>query len=60
MQSLEQIAAAVLDTHAWVWMSAGAPEARRQIAQRSAQLLAQRGARTESEAVLKAAESTGN
>lgn len=27
MQSLEQIAAAVLDTHAWVWMSAGAPEA---------------------------------
>ena len=29
MQSLEQIAAAVLDTHAWVWMSAGAPEARK-------------------------------
>jgi len=27
MQSLEQIAATVLDTHAWVWMSAGAPEA---------------------------------
>jgi PIN domain nuclease of toxin-antitoxin system len=27
MQSLEQIAAAVLDTRAWVWMSAGAPEA---------------------------------
>jgi PIN domain nuclease of toxin-antitoxin system len=29
MQSLEQIAAVVLDTHAWVWMSAGAPEARK-------------------------------
>jgi PIN domain nuclease of toxin-antitoxin system len=27
MQSLEQIAAAVLDTRAWVWMCAGAPEA---------------------------------
>lgn len=29
MQPLEQIGAAVLDTHAWVWMSAGAPEARK-------------------------------
>ena len=27
MQNLEKIGAAVLDTHAWVWMSAGAPEA---------------------------------
>ena len=27
MQTFEQISAAVLDTHAWVWMSAGAPEA---------------------------------
>lgn len=27
MQSLDQVGAAVLDTHAWVWMSAGAPEA---------------------------------
>jgi PIN domain nuclease of toxin-antitoxin system len=26
MQSLDQVGAAVLDTHAWVWMSAGAPE----------------------------------
>jgi hypothetical protein len=38
-------------------MNGVAPEVRRQIAQRSAQLLAQRGARTEAEAVLKAAES---
>jgi len=29
MPPLEQIGAAVLDTHAWVWMSAGAPEARK-------------------------------
>jgi PIN domain nuclease of toxin-antitoxin system len=29
MPPLEQIAAAVLDTNAWVWMSAGAPEARK-------------------------------
>jgi hypothetical protein len=41
-------------------MNGIAPEVRRQIAQRGAQLLAQRGARTEAEAVLKAAESTGN
>jgi hypothetical protein len=41
-------------------MNGTAPDVRRQIAQRGAQLLAQRGARTESEAVLKAAESTGN
>ncbi|NBV84767.1 MAG: type II toxin-antitoxin system VapC family toxin [Verrucomicrobia bacterium] len=27
MQNLDKIGAAVLDTHAWVWMSAGAPEA---------------------------------
>ena len=27
MQSLDQVDAALLDTHAWVWMSAGAPEA---------------------------------
>lgn len=27
MQSLDKIGAAVLDTHAWVWISAGAPEA---------------------------------
>jgi len=41
-------------------MNGTAPEVRRQIAQRGAQLLAQRGARTEAEAVLKAGESTGN
>lgn len=29
MPPLEQIGAAVLDTHAWVWISAGAPEARK-------------------------------
>jgi PIN domain nuclease of toxin-antitoxin system len=29
MPNLEQIRAAVLDTHAWVWISAGAPEAKR-------------------------------
>jgi PIN domain nuclease of toxin-antitoxin system len=29
MPSLEQIGAAVLDTHAWIWMSAAAPEASR-------------------------------
>ena len=38
-------------------MNGTAPEVRRQIAQRGAQLLAQRGARTEAEAVLKAGES---
>jgi hypothetical protein len=38
-------------------MNGVAPEVRRQIAERGAQLLAQRGARTESEAVLKAGES---
>ena len=27
MQHLDKIGAAVLDTHAWIWMSAGAPEA---------------------------------
>lgn len=27
MQNLSKIGAAVLDTHAWIWMSAGAPEA---------------------------------
>jgi PIN domain nuclease of toxin-antitoxin system len=27
MQTFEQISAPVLDTHAWAWMSAGAPEA---------------------------------
>jgi thioredoxin-like negative regulator of GroEL len=41
-------------------MNGTAPEVRRQIAQRGAQLLAQRGARTEAEAVLKAGESAGN
>jgi hypothetical protein len=38
-------------------MNGTAPDVRRQIAQRGAQLLAQRGARTEAEAVLKAGES---
>jgi len=38
-------------------MDGVAPEVRRQIAQRGAQLLAQRGARTEAEAILKAGES---
>ncbi len=38
-------------------MNGTAPEVRRQIAQRGAQLLAQRGAKTEAEAVLKAGES---
>jgi hypothetical protein len=38
-------------------MNGTAPEVRRQIAQRGAQLLAQRGARIEAEAVLKAGES---
>jgi PIN domain nuclease of toxin-antitoxin system len=28
MRHLDKIGAAVLDTHAWVWISAGAPEAR--------------------------------
>ena len=41
-------------------MNGTAPEVRRQIAQRGAQLLTQRGARTEAEAVLKAGESTEN
>jgi PIN domain nuclease of toxin-antitoxin system len=27
MRNLDKIGAAVLDTHAWVWISAGAPEA---------------------------------
>jgi len=27
MRHLDKIGAAVLDTHAWIWMSAGAPEA---------------------------------
>lgn len=27
MQNLDNIGAAVLDTHAWIWISAGAPEA---------------------------------
>jgi PIN domain nuclease of toxin-antitoxin system len=27
MQNLDKIRAAVLDTHAWIWISAGAPEA---------------------------------
>jgi len=41
-------------------MDGVAPEVRRQIAQRGAQLLAQRSAKTEAEAVLKAGESAGN
>jgi hypothetical protein len=41
-------------------MNGVALEVRRQIAQRGSQVLAQRGARTEAEAVLKAGESTGN
>jgi len=41
-------------------MNGTAPEIRRQIAQRGAQLLAQRGAQTEAEAILKAGESTSN